>query len=220
MERDDLREAWASLEAHVEKTERLNDLLVAQSMSRKAETSLMSERRTLWLELLLNYAAVVALGSFGASHVHDTAAVVSAAILDAALIAYNAVAIGILIGLHSIDYDEPVVAIQSALQRVKMRRVKLTAVTLLAAPLLWTPLFIVLIALAGGNAMRLGPAYIVANVTVGITLCAGGLIVARSAAARFSDAGWWKKAVDALSGKTYAQASDFLDTIARFRDAA
>lgn len=222
MERDNAREAWALLETHLRRTERLNDVLVAQSMEQKTQTRLMGERRFVLFEIALNYAAVVALGAFAFDHRVRIVVLVSAAILAAALVAINVVLIGIAVALSGVDYDEPVLAVQSTLERIKMRRAGLTATVLFASALLWTPLLVVLLSLAGArDTMRiLGMPYLAANVVLGVLVVAAAWLSARYFRLRPDGSRWVARAADVLTGNAYRDAQEFLDTIERFREAA
>lgn len=220
MERDDLREAWEALEAHVSKTEKLNDLLVSQSATRGARTSLDRERRWLTIEVVLNYVAVVALGSFAADHLANAAAAVSAGVLAAYLVVVNVALIGIIAGLAQLDYDEPVLAVQTALERIAMRRGLLVATILVTGPLLWAPLLVFLISLAGLDALRvLGMPYIAANLALGALFAAAGYTVARLLEPHVRGSSWLARFVRALAGQEYREAAQMLDTIERFRSA-
>jgi hypothetical protein len=218
LERDDLREAWASFELHLQRTERLNDALVAQAMTHRAQTSLAREGRFLVLEIVVNFIAVIALGSFAFDRVNDVWAATSAAVLGVALIVVNATLLGITIAVRRLDFEEPVVAIQTALGRIALRRARLTTAILLAGPLLWTPLSIVGCALLGLNAVRaFGLAYVAANLAVGAFVIFGGWLAARYLGPRMRGSRWTTRAIDALSGNRYREAADFLNTIERFR---
>jgi hypothetical protein len=221
MERDDLHEAWASLEAHLQRTERLNDLLVTHSMTQGAQTTLARGKHRLVAEIALNYIAVVALGAFAADRSGQIATIVSAAILAASLIAINVVLIGIALAIGRLDYEEPVVAIQTALERIQMRRARLTAITLVAGPLLWPPMLVVLLSLFGLDAFHvLGIPYLAANAAFGLTVGIFAWVAARRFGSRFARSRWIRGAVDALSGKAYLRAAESLDTIERFTNGA
>ncbi|HZZ64353.1 MAG TPA: hypothetical protein VFE17_02555 [Candidatus Baltobacteraceae bacterium] len=221
MESPDLREAWAALETHLAHTERLNDLLVAQSMTARAKAPLAREQRLLGLEIVLNYIALIAIGSFAADNFSHRVVFLSAVILGVALIVANVVTIGILVGIRSIDFDEPVVAIQSVLERMKMRRSALVAAELLTAPLLWTPLLVVALTLMHVDAVRvLGVPYLAANVAVTAAIAAGVWMAAHLLARREGGSRWMTRAADILSGRSYRDSSDFLDTIDRFQSRA
>ena len=217
MERDELDAAWLSLEQHLRRTERLNDLLVAQSMTGRAQSALVTEKRWIVTEVVLNYAGVVALGSFAASHAAHASIAVCAGILAAALIAVNIGLIRIAVAIAGLDYDEPVVAIQSALERIRMQRARLTAAILFTAPLLWLPMLGATLGLLGIDAFRvLTPAYLAANAAFGVAVAIAGWFAARKLDTRNATNRWVRVMLDALSGTSYREASQSLDTIERF----
>lgn len=218
MERDTVVEAWASLETQLKQTQRLSDLIVVESLSRRAKTPLKREAAFLWFEVLANLVAVIALGSFAADRAQSLAGI-CAAILAAALLAINAALIGIAAGISRLDYDIPVVALQARLARLKVRRAVLTAVVLVAAPLFWAPLLVFLIAVAGADPVRvLGVPYILANFAFGVVVAAGALLVARLFVDRLRSSAWVAGVIDALSGSAYREAADYLDTIERYSE--
>ena len=218
MEHDDLHAAWTALESHVRKTEKLNDLLVAQSMTRRAQTALERERRLLIVEIVINYIGIVALGSFAADHLANIATAVSAGVLAAYLIVVNVVLIGITVALGRIDYDEPVLAVQAALERIAMRRARLVGTILMTGPLLWAPLFVLFVSLTGADPLQvLGTPYIAANLAFGALFAAAVYLAARLLQSRLRGSRWLAKAIDAITGGAYREASDSLDTIERFR---
>lgn len=218
MERDIALEAWASLELQLKATERLNDLAIVESLSRKAQTPLMRERRLVIFEIVANFIVLIALGSFAHDH-GASAAGICAGILGATSIAINAVLIGIAFSLRHIDFESPVVALQADLARIKTRRAALTAVVLVASPLLWTPVFIVGLGIFGIDAVgALSIAYIAANVALGLLVAAGAHLIARFFGERLRRSSWTARAVDVLSGREYREAADYLDTIERYRE--
>ncbi|HEY1975128.1 MAG TPA: hypothetical protein VGG89_01115 [Candidatus Baltobacteraceae bacterium] len=218
MERDTVLEAWASFEAQLKRTERLNDLIVVESLSRRAQTPLNRERLFLWVEVGVNILAVIALGSFAADRA-PSAAGISAAILGAALLAIDAVLINIAVSLSRLDFESPVVTLQADLARLKARRAALVAGTLIAGPLLWAPLLVLLVALAGIDPVRaLGVPYIAANAAFGVLFAIAALSIARTCGDRLRTSGWMAGIIDALSGSAYRDAADYLDTIERYHE--
>ncbi len=219
MERDHVLEAWTSLEAQLSRTERLNDLIVIESLRGRAQSPLQRERFVLWLEVGINVFAVIVLGSFAGDRLGSLAGI-CAAILVAALLAFNAVLISIAVTLMRLDFENPVVALQAELARLKLRRAALAAITLAAAPLLWAPLMVALVAAAGADPVRaLGVPFIAANVALGAFIAGAALLCVRLFGDRLRHSLRMTRVVDALSGKSYGEAAAFLDTIERYREA-
>lgn len=82
--------------------------------------------------------------------------------------------------------------------------IRTTTWTFLLSPLLWTPLFIVALeGLFGVDAYAaIGVPYIVANVVVGLLVIAGGLLVSRLFADRFSGSPLGRRLTGALASWT------------------
>lgn len=216
MERDTVLEAWASLEAQLKRTERLNDLIVVEALSRKAQTPLTRERRLVVFEIAVNFIALVALASFTYDHAGNAAGI-SAAVLALTLIAIDGVLISIAFALWHIDFESPVVTLQAELARIKTRRAALTGVILIAGPLLWTPIFIVALGIFGIDAVHaLGIPYIAANVALGLLVAAGAWLTVRFFGDRLRRSPRTARLVDVLSGQAYREAADYLDTIERY----
>ena len=218
MERDIALEAWASLEAQLKQTQRSTDLLVLESLARKAQTPLRREAAFLWLEIGTNVLAIVALGSFAYDR-WGSAAAMCAAILGAAFIAVNAVLLGIAIALTRFDFEQPIVTLQAEFARLKKRRAALVAAVLAAGPLLWAPLLVVLGAAAGIDPIRaLGVPYIAATFAFGAVVAGSALLAARLFGRRLRTLPWMPGVIDVLSGSSYREAADYLDTIERYRE--
>jgi hypothetical protein len=187
-------------------------------MTTRAQSALAREKGWTIVEIAVNYAGVIALASFAVDRIGQPPVAACAGILAAALIAVNLALVRIAVGIARLDYDEPVVAIQARLEEIKMQRARLTATILLVGPLLWLPAFVTLLALGGIDAFHaLGAAYLAANAALGVAFAIAGWFGARWFAARYPSARWLRGAIDALSGTSYRQAADFLDTIERFK---
>jgi hypothetical protein len=218
MERDDVRDAWDSFEAQLKQSSQLSDLILVESLTSKARTPLTGERRFVLAETAVNSIVLVALGSFAFDHA-ATAAGICAAILAGALIAIDAVLIGVALALSRIDFDTPVLAVQAELGRIKARRAALTAGILIVSPLLWTPLLVLGLGIFGIDAVStLGIAYLAANAAFGLLVGAAAWLTVRLFGRHLRTSPWTERAVDALTGRAYREAAEYLDTIERYRD--
>ncbi|MBV9264142.1 MAG: hypothetical protein JO324_07445 [Candidatus Eremiobacteraeota bacterium] len=220
MERDDLREAWASLQPDAPTQAAVERALARRSLARGMQTALDRERRRTLFEIAGNYVAVIALGAFAADHAHRSADVVGAAILAVALIVLNVALIGLAVALNGIDYEMPLLPLQTSIETIRARRAKLTATVLALAPLAWAPLLVVLVSLAGGDAIALlGRAYIAANAAFGAAVAFAAWLLARRYRGRVRSP-WLSWASNALSGQAYREALERLASLERFREIA
>jgi hypothetical protein len=166
---------------------------------------------------VVNFIAVVALGSFAYDHAGNVWAASSAAVLGAALIVINATLVGIAVAVRRLDFEQPVLRIQVALERIALGRARLTAAILAAGPLLWTPLSIIGLSMLGVDAARaVGPGYVAANLAVGVFVAFGAWMAARYLGSRLRGSLWTARAIDALSGSRFREAANFLSTAERF----
>jgi hypothetical protein len=110
-------------------------------------------------------------------------------------------------------------AVQAELGRIKARRAALTAGILIVSPLLWTPLLVLGLGIFGIDAVStLGIAYLAANAAFGLLVGAAAWLTVRLFGRHLRTSPWTERAVDALTGRAYREAAEYLDTIERYRD--
>lgn len=205
MELDDFRNNWMENGAV-----RINSR-AARAIVR-AEDSLRRHWRQLTIELIVDAALLLVIGSFAADHIGEPRFLAPALLLHVAVILLGIPLVRQLVLLRGVDYAEPVVAIQRQVERLRIEQIRSTKWTLLAAPLLWTPLLIVAMkGLLGLDAWALlDTRWLVANVAFGIMFLGGMLWVSRRIEGRW---------MDALAGRSLETATRHLDEVARFEEA-
>ncbi len=205
MELDDFRNHWMENGAV-----RINTR-AARAIVR-AEDSLRRHWRQLTIELIVDAALLLVIGSFAAGHIREPRFFAPALVLHVAVILLSIPLVRQLVLLRGVDYAEPVVAIQRQVERLRIEQIRATKWTLLAAPLLWTPLLIVAMkGLLGLDAWALlDTRWLVANVAFGIAFLVGMLWVSRRAKGRW---------MDALAGRSLETATRHLEEVARFEEA-
>ncbi len=82
MNLEELRDQWMAQNDKLEKSLRLNAALWRESGARKARGALSGLSRAIWIELMMNFVAVILLGSFIADHIGETRFLVPAIVLD------------------------------------------------------------------------------------------------------------------------------------------
>ena len=207
---DELTTLWNDYGKRLDASLQLNAALLQRANLGGARGAL----RTLVVELgagiAANAIALVALGSFVAGTFGDVRFALPGILLFAAAWLSLVMCVRQIVSLQAIDFDEPVVAIQTALERLRIERILVNTWTIFGAPLLWVPLSIVGLRVAGVNAYAFGPAYLLANLAFGLAILGLGVLVARHVSAGKS------RLSDLLAGRALANARDRLDTIARF----
>jgi hypothetical protein len=218
MELDDLKELWTQSNRKLEASMRLNTLLVQQMNLGKTESYVRRLSWGAWVEVGLNLLAVALLGSFAAGHLREPRFLIPALALAGYALALLIVRVRELAELASIDYAEPVVAIQKRLEGLRIRRIRATVWTLLFAPLMWVPLLVVV--LRGLFRVDIyavaAPSWFLANLLFGLAVIPVGILLARRYGDVFERSSRARSLADAIAGRSLAAALDALDTIRRF----
>lgn len=221
MEIEELKELWARGEGRLEASMRLNTLLLQQTNLQSAAASLRRLSFGALVEPVVNLIAVVLLGSFAADHVREPRFLAPAIALGIYAIALLAAGVRQIVDIRSVDYDEPVVAIQKKLEELRVRRIRTTLWTLLFAPLMWVPLSIV--ALRGVFGVDLyavaDAGWLAANGLFGVAAIPLAIFAARRYGRRLERFSFIRTLADDIAGRSLVRALDALDAIRRFEEA-
>jgi hypothetical protein len=217
MEHDELSDLWQKYDARLDELTRTNELLLRRSSLAVAQTALGRLSVMLRLELAIDVLAVFFLGDFAAAHVRELPILLATAALDAFAIAILAATIAQLRALAAIDYDQPVIAIARAVERLRLLRARKAVGILAFASLMWVPLLIVgLRGLLGVDPIAaLGVPYFAANAALGAAVLAGALWAARRYAGSARPL-WLRYFNETLSGAEVRAASKQLAALARY----
>jgi hypothetical protein len=222
MELEDLRQAWEAHGRKLDDSSRLNNFVLPQAISAKAETATRRLSRLLWIELLVNLAAAVWLGSFLADNVTVARYAIPAAGLDVLVIALLMAGVRQLVAVSRVDYGQPVLVIQRRMESLRAERVRATMVTLVIAPLAWIPLLIVMLkGLFGVDAYStFSSIWLIANVVFGFLVVAVAIWASRRYAGRVTSAPALRWLMDNLAGHNLQTATAVLRSLAQFEEAA
>jgi hypothetical protein len=220
MELEELKALWNESNRKLEASLRLNSLLFAQWSLRKADTSLRRLGRRIAFDLIVNLIGIALLGWFAADHVAEPKFLVPAALLDVYAIALLVAGARQLFELRSLDYDEPVVAVQSRLQRLRLARIRATMWTLLFAPLMWLPLLIVTSRGLFGLDLyaAASPAWLAANAIFGLAVIPLAIAIAKRHGSNLERARPMRFLADEIAGRSLAAALDDLAALRRFAE--
>ncbi|HYN44135.1 MAG TPA: hypothetical protein VE129_20330 [Thermoanaerobaculia bacterium] len=220
MELDDLKRRWEDQDRKLDAGLRLNARLLNDSVLAKADTATRGLSRLLWLELVVNLAAVLLNGSFLANHISEARFVIPAAGLHLGVIALLVASIRQLVAIGMLDYDAPIVMIQKRLESLRVERIRATKLTLLCSPLLWTPLLIVALkGLFGVDAYATcGAAFLIANLLFGVLVILLAAWTSKRYAARMERSPLVQRLMRDLAGDSLNAAAGFLSSISRFEE--
>src|SRR5262245_305060 len=170
MEFDELKSAWRALETRIDAEHALNAKVFTELKLERARSALRPLWWLLTTQLAIAIGAVLLLGTFLANYWQVPRFVVPAIVLDIAAVMLIVSTAGQLRVLSSLDYAQPVVAIQSVLTELALRRVREVRWQWLLMLPLWTPFAIVVAqGILGIDLYRwFGAGWVAANVVFGI----------------------------------------------------
>jgi len=126
-----------------------------------------------------------------------------------------------LISVSTIDYAEPIVAIQKKLALLRVRKIRTAKWTLLLAPLLWTPLLIVTMRFLGMNMYAFPGAierWLIANLLFGVAYIVLAVWLSRRYAARFERSPFIQQLMNDIAGRSLTAAVRFVTELSRFEE--
>lgn len=216
MELDDMKLAWQQA------TERLDRLaagcadLHLQMGKHEVVRSLRSTTAWVWADVAGNVATLAFLGLYLSTE-HAWRFIAPGLILLAAGVGLLAASIAQRVALARIDFGEPVLAIQTRLERFYLLRLRTLQFTLLLACLLWLPLAIVFMrGVMGVDVYAAGQAWLIANAVFGVLAVPGLWLLARHAGPRFEQTAVGRFLLEELTGRGLAEARRRTAELARF----
>src|SRR5580658_5358187 len=213
MELDELKEKWAEHDRKLDLSIRLNRQLMRETYTKRAKWALWRLAAMLALGSIFMLVVIVFLGAFTAKNWAMPRFTIPAILLDIAAIATLA-ALNAQIGMAlSIDYTQPIAAIQKRLETLRKFRIRYTQAIFVISFLLWAPMFIVFMkTFLGADVYRLfGTAWIVANVAFGLAVFALGICLTKIFGPRMSP-----RFLKDLAGYNLNAATRFMATLAEF----
>jgi len=220
MELQDLKDRWAEYDRKLDVSLRLNTRILREINLSRVDSALKRLTRLIVFELLMDLAAVVALGAFIASHVGEMRFLAPALLLDVCAIGFVIASVRQLVALHGLDYSAPVVAIQKQLAALRIERIRVTKWVLLLSPILWTPLLIVAFeGIFGVDVyLFLDGTWLAANLLLGLAFIPLMLWAARRLAGRWQGSPLVQSLMDDLAGRSLVDAAGFLGTLSHFEE--
>ena len=222
VEMDDLRKTWAEYDRKLDTNIRLSrQLLVATNLNR-VRSPLRRLAFFLGVESLIQFAVVVALGSFIYENMATPRFALAGAALDVFAIAILIAMMRQIAGALQIDYDKPIAVIQKQLGKLRVLRIRYIQGIFLVATLVWTPLLIVALKEFWGlDAYRLfGTAYLVANVLVGVAIIPLAIWLSKKFGDRMGRSPMIQRFMRDLAGYNLNAATGSLATLAKFEEEA
>jgi hypothetical protein len=215
MELDEVKERWAEHDRKLDLSIRLNRQLMRETYTRRAKSALWRLSAMLAVGSITMLPVIIFLGAFTAKNWAVPRFTIPAIVLDIAAIATLA-ALNVQIGMAlTIDYTQPIAAIQKRLETLRKFRIRYIQAIFVTSALLWAPMFIVVMkTFLGADVYRLaGTAWIVTNVAIGLAVLVLGVWLFKKFEPRMSP-----KFLRDLAGYNLKAASGFMATLAEFED--
>ena len=213
---DAMRVVWQEHDAKLDAILRLNTAQVRQHIVRRVRTRL--ERLSWWLgvELLVLLPFAVSLALFAYHHRQAMRFVLPAVLLLVCAIGLVAASVRQLAALAHLQLDGGVIAMQTALERLRLERLRAMLGALVLGPLVWLPMLIVVA--RGGlgvdvYAVTTG-AWIATNLALGALVVVAAMWGAQRLRGRRGASPRLQRMLDHLSGAAVAEARRFLDDLA------
>ena len=218
VEMDDLRKTWAEYDGKLNTNIRLSRQLLMATTLNRVRSPLRRLAFFQGLEAIIQFAVVVALGSFIYEHIATPRFALPAAALDVFAIAILIAMIRQIAGALQIDYDKPIAIIQKQLTDLRVLRIRYIQGIFLVATLAWTPLQIVALkGFWGVDAYKsFGAAYLVANLLVGLAIIPLAVWLSKKFGDRMGRSPFLQRFMRDLAGYNLNAATGFLATISEF----
>jgi hypothetical protein len=215
MELDELKQKWTEHDHKLDQSIRLNRQLLREVYTRRARFALWRLAAMLALGSIFMLMVIVALGYFISQAWSSPRFVLPAVALDLMAISLLALLIGQFALSLTIDYNQPVGAIQKRLETLRKVRVRYIQGIFLAALLAWMPLFILVMKVfLGVDVYRSFPtSWIVTNLAIGLAFAAAVIWVFKKYEPRIS-----QRFLRDLAGYNLNAASRFLAALAEFEN--
>ena len=215
---EEMQKTWTEMDAKLERSLRLVQQLLAENRLKGTRSALGRLRLSLSVEAAMWLVLAVWLGEFIYNHFGTPHMSAAAIATDAFVIVSLAANIRQIVMAAHVDYAQPVTAIQTEIEKLRMLRVRYISGAVLFGFILWAPAAIVAAhTLFDADLYELfGPAWFWSNIAFG--MAAAGLVfwAAKRFGARLSTSSFARRVADALAGTSLKKAADSLAAIREF----
>ena len=213
MELEELQEQWQRLDEKFERTLNVESELLRLAVTQPARRRI--NRLAIWpaIDMVACVGMLILTGFFIAAHWNSLALVAPAGVLMIAAVMQLIDSMLQLQRVSEIDWDGPVVDIQSSLARLRIVKIRQFKWVILLSPLVgfcglvvglqwlldWLPEEHLILD-------KLNPWWVAANYAFGVLFIPFGHIVIRLLARQFGNRGWWQSVLDGISGTSMTKA--------------
>ncbi|QVL33485.1 hypothetical protein KIH39_06125 [Telmatocola sphagniphila] len=218
METEELKSLWNELGNLSTKVASLDGKIVEVQNRPKLSQYISRFNALLILELAMDLVAVLFTGSFLFTHLHEPKFLIPGLFLHLSVILLIAQRIRLIIKTKKLDFSAPVLWVQKHLSEIRALRVTIHRWILILSPLIWIPFAIVATQGALGIDLykEFDPAWILANLLLGLLILAGSLWVSHRYATYLQESIWFGQIADQLAGRSLKQISKVLTDLESF----
>lgn len=223
MELDDLKTLWAAHDEKLDRSLRLNERLLRETLLGRARPALSRYVRWAAAGLAVDAVLVVLLGSFMVQHVAEPLYLAAALVLLAFVVGMAVLGVLRLELMGRIDYGGSVTEIQRTLANVARVEYRTMKWVLLSSILIWVPGLLVLVkGLFGVDLFQhVSAAWIASNLALGAAAIVVGQWLARTYVERPGVAPWARRIMEHASDRKLREVTESLTELSRFeREAA
>lgn len=215
MELDELKDLWQEQDRKLDALLSVNRAALRRAQLAPVETRMRRLARMLQLDLMMDAALLLWLGSFMGDHYAEPRFLVPAALLHLCVIAAGIAGVRQWLAIRALDYGEPVLDIQRRLEGLRIQRLKVLRAVLALSPLLWLPMLIVALrGFLGVDAYALlDRGWMIANLLFGIAFLAAAYWASRRYADRVQSSPRLRRLMRHLAGHTLHAAEDALERL-------
>lgn len=221
MNLDDLRREWAARDNALVENLRINNRLLRENWIAQNMGDIRVKGWLAQVELLLWLPCIALMGWFNAQHWGQWAFFIPGVLLQAWFTLMPVLSIRQRIALQSVDYSQPVLALQREIETLKMRRMFTLKWAFLIGQVIWYIPFLIVFfkGVFGVNLYLKGrwvEDFMLINVACGIAFIPLAVWASRVFAPKLEGKPWFQKFTDNLAGRDMMAAREFLERLARF----
>jgi hypothetical protein len=214
---DEMKQQWAQHDKKLDESIRLNRQVLSALSLKGARSALQRMTLGLALETAAWSAIVIALGGFIYDHSGALRFALPGTALDLFAIGMLGGTIRQIVAAQSIEYGQPVAAIQKQLEALRVLRIRFTQWALLAGTVVWAPFAIVV------GKVLLGiddysQAWLAVNVLFGLSLIPLAFWVSKRFADRIQNSPLLQRLMRDIAGQNLTAAMAFMASLSEFKD--
>jgi len=217
---EDLRSEWAGHARRLEEQLRTTAQIAREDWIERQRERVRAAGPFRWFEMAVWIATLILLGDFLAGNAGQPLLFASALVLDAWVIATGVTAIRQQQAVRSLDYGQPVTALQERVEALRIARIRAFNVSFLTGQIVWwIPFFVVLVKGVAGVNLYANPWFVqfaLVNLAAGAAIIPMAIWVSRRFGERLAKTSAIRHIADSIAGRDIAAAREAIEKLRRF----